>query len=141
MERPTIGGHIRELAEKSRKEQQPILNAMVHKWAGILRLRDWDITIEMVDKKDLSLEGVAGEISWNREHQHAEIRILDSSQLKADMIHPDIEETVIHELLHLHASPFDEFETGSAEYYALEVFINRVSQALYKLERSMEGDK
>lgn len=141
MERPTIGGHIRELAEKTREEQQPILNAMVQKWAKILRLQDWDITIEMVDKKDLTLGNVAGEISWNREHQHAEILILDPSQLKENMMETDIEETVIHELLHLHACPFDTFESETPEYYALELFINRVSQALYKLERSMKGDK
>lgn len=141
MERPTIGGHIRELAEQTRAEQQPILDAMVQKWARILRLQDWDITIAMVDKRDLSLENVAGEISWNREHQQAEIRIMDPSQRPADMMETDIEETVIHELLHLHACPFDTFEVDSAEYYALELFINRVSQALLKLERSMEGDK
>lgn len=138
MDRPTIGGHIRELGDKSRAEQQPILDAMVQKWAKILRLQDWDVTIRMVDKKDLTLEGVAGEISWNREHQQAEIQILDPSQIGANTVQADVEETIIHELMHLHASPFDEFESGTPEYYALELFINRVAQALYKLDRSVE---
>lgn len=141
MERPTIGGHIRELAEKTRAEKEKEMEQMVQKWARILRLQDWDINIRLMDEKDLTLDSVAGEVSWNREHQHGEIRILDPSQLRANMLETDIEETIIHEMLHLHASPFDTFEIGSPEYYALELFINRVSQALYKLDRSMKGDK
>lgn len=67
------------------------LEALMDKWQGILRLRDWDISLQIVKKE------------WRKS---GDIKI-DTSNKKAVMLINDnprctnLEELVIHELLHL----------------------------------------
>ena len=67
------------------------INEFLEKWQDILRLRDWDIRVVVVDK------------DWCKS---GDIKIDQTNKLAALMInqnleYPYLEEVVIHELLHL----------------------------------------
>jgi hypothetical protein len=63
----------------------------LNKWQNILRLRDWDVAIKMVEAKWRK----SGDIKIDLEDKKAVLLINQNSKCK------NIEELVVHELLHL----------------------------------------
>ncbi len=70
----------------------------VEKWQDILRLRDWDIIIQMVETPWRK----SGDIKYDRDDKKAVLLINQMPK------HTNIEGLVIHELLHLKLSGLDE---------------------------------
>lgn len=104
-------------------------------WQKVLRLEDWDVKVKLKRGRDLELGG-AGECGWTIEKKQALIKITDSADYPPDCIIPqDMERTLVHELLHLHFAPFDDFESGTAEDTATEQAIHFISCALVDLAR------
>ncbi|QUL99432.1 MAG: hypothetical protein IMF26_05150 [Candidatus Fermentithermobacillus carboniphilus] len=67
------------------------LKSLLAKWQDILRLRDWDIKVELMDSKWRK----SGDIEIDAEDKKAILLINESP--KSD----NLEELVVHELLHL----------------------------------------
>lgn len=83
------------------------LQKKLFEWQKRLRLQDWLITIEIVRERDFSMEGVLGEVHWVLEKKMAKIKIIDPIDYPPDSFEPqDMENTLVHELLHLHFAPF-----------------------------------
>ena len=108
------------------------LEEACREWQAILRLQDWDITAEIVRGKQMVERDDSGNVRWNDKHRIARISILDPVDHEGPEFvgELDHEETLVHELLHLHFAGLDhEDET------TFELAINRISEALVKLKR------
>lgn len=110
------------------------LNKMARKYQKVLGLQDWDVVVMLNDFRNM--DGNVGRVEWFIDHKRAVIEIADDKTLPPDLTFPyDQEETIVHELLHLHSAPFDTFEKESHENNALEVMINKLSSVIVKLKR------
>lgn len=104
-------------------------------WQQRLRLADWDIKFEIVPLRDMG-GTQCGMISWNLEHRIADIKVIHPDDYRKDARRPyDMEETLVHELLHIWVAPFDA-EEGTPEQLAQEQAINAIAAALIKLARA-----
>lgn len=116
------------LSDEQIKEKLP-------EWQKILRLQDWDVGVKLVRARDMG-EGNLGEVKTNSEHKRAEISLLDPvDHDPVRQISYDMEETLVHELLHLHFDPFlakDETSEATAQEQA----INAMATALVTLKRN-----
>lgn len=75
-------------------------------WQKRLRLQDWIIQVRIVREREMKLEGCQAEVSWTLENKTATIRMLDPLDYPPDSnIQQDMEDSLIHELLHLHLAP------------------------------------
>lgn len=113
---------------------QDELQALCHEWQGVLRLQDWDVKVFVVRKRDLSSGDVMGEISFTLPKKTAVISILDPVDYDPDIAWgQDQEQTLVHELLHLHMAPFDHSE--GLEHTAMEWAVDSIAKALVSLKR------
>lgn len=106
---------------------------MCAKWQEILRLQDWDVKTGIFRSRDMTLGG-EGECEWNLERKMASIRLMNPIDYpEGAMIPMDMENTLVHELLHLHFAPFFS-EDKSIEQ---EQAINAITDGLVKLSRKV----
>lgn len=111
-------------------------------WQKILRLQDWDVHVSIVRDSNMKLKDVNGECEWVLQTKQAHIRILDPIDYPEDTRWPqDMEQTLVHELLHLHFAPFDTHADGSLEHTSMEQAIDMIAGALLSLKRGGEGYK
>lgn len=111
-------------------------------WQKILRLQDWDVRVSVERASDMKLKHVNGECEWVLQTKQAHIRILDPIDYPQDTGWPqDMEQVLIHELLHLHFAPFDAFENNTHEHTSMEQAIDMIAGALLSLKRGGEGYK
>lgn len=116
------------------------LAQMLGFWMDILKLKEWDVKVKICRARDMQ-EGTAGTINWEVNHKDAFIRLLDPIDYPEDsMRDQDMEETLVHELLHLHFSTISENFGGGKnnEFYSLfeEQAICSIAAGLIKLHRS-----
>ncbi len=122
------------------------LNTLVREWIKRLRLTDWLVKARFAtneaDKKYLSPSAYAStKVSSGCKEALTIINKLDS--IDADALGcRDLEVTVVHELLHLHAESFDHFFNNKqskrpTEHYALEAMIELTALALVEAKRGV----
>lgn len=120
----------------------PDLEAMLLRWTPILRLQDW--TIRIVYKRHFDMaDGKGGTIGWCLRKKTAWIKVLDPQDYQPnpeESIPPDVELTVVHELLHLHFALVDDLFSGIKEDL-LEQSIHDISMALIALNRRGDAVK
>lgn len=77
-------------------------------WQERLRLQDWDIEASI--RRASEMEGeVVGSVSWSLSRKQASISILDQNDYPDDrMGYRDMENDLIHELIHIHLAPIHE---------------------------------
>ncbi|WP_160112318.1 hypothetical protein [Salicibibacter kimchii] len=103
-------------------------------WQKILKLQDWDISIE---KKKMIGEDFEGNVQCFLESKEAFISILDEDYRPDDSLgEHDMEETLVHELLHLHLYPISEIAEDKPNYDLFEEqAINALAKAYVYLDR------
>lgn len=107
-------------------------------WRPRLRLMDWDVTLEVYGLKGWIALGrsayEAGNCAISASFGSARIRLLDPAAMPADIAPScrDVEDTIVHELLHL-MLPVRESDGTD---HAGELRINRVAQALVRERRA-----
>jgi hypothetical protein len=107
----------------------------VVKWQKILRLQDWTVAIKWGRSFDLP-HGKEATTRSSLSAKLAAVRILDPADYDPDSMAPqDIENTVVHELLHLHTWPFDHALADSLEARCVEQAIEAIATALVGLDR------
>ena len=112
---------------------QAQLQQWCEKWQKILRLRDWDVKIQLA--RGFKLTDKQGDVEWSKSQKTAAIRILEPVDYSPDLLTPqDAEQCVVHELLHLHFAPVDKFE--GVEDMLLEQAIDSIAWALVKCDRA-----
>lgn len=85
--------------------------ACLSEWQKRLFLEDWIIRVELVEKDDLELDNVSGEVDFEYTNKSAVIRIL--YKIDDDFISKMPHElTLVHELLHLKYNLIHPAESG-----------------------------
>lgn len=115
----------------------PPLTELTAKWQRILRLQDWTIRIVYKRHYDMA-DGKAGTVGWCVKKKTAWIDVLDPQDYQPNpdlSIPPDVELTVVHELLHLQFALVDDLSTGTKEDL-FEQAIHDISSALVNLDRA-----
>lgn len=102
------------------------LQRLVKKWQKTLRLQDWDIT---VGKPGVNPNGGIASVDGLDQYKAATIFFGPET---FEPRNAPVEETVIHELLHLHFNTFEEKSPSKAANRNLEQVINILSALLYK---------
>jgi hypothetical protein len=102
-------------------------------WQKLLRLADWDISVKVVPAMDMFSQGAWGTCRWELNGRTADIKLvtIEDSEKQRGMRPYSMEETLIHELLHLHIAPFQ--PEDESQDTAVEFAINAISGALFKL--------
>lgn len=122
------------LTEEQIKEKLP-------EWQKVLCLQDWGVKVKISRARELNGEGLLGQVKTNIEHRRAEISLLDPiDHDPVRQISYDMEETLVHELLHLHFDPFLA-KDGTPELTAQEQAINAIAVALVGLSRQLQREK
>jgi hypothetical protein len=113
-----------------------VTNEQVHDWLHLwqkrLHLEDWKIEVKVVRIWDLE-QGTLGHIDWSIPHKTATIKILNPAdyELPKDRIPPDMELSIVHELVHLHLSALP---LNKASRNAEEQVVSMIAEALVSLE-------
>jgi hypothetical protein len=108
------------------------LDQILRKWQKKLRLQDWELDIFYVDPEQFSKEGSCGEV---RAHVNRKIGVIGIGRPELilerdpDYCNHEIEDTIIHELLHLHLNPFTPFDDDLG-MLAVEQAIEAISRVL-----------
>ncbi|HYE58336.1 MAG TPA: hypothetical protein VD948_07505 [Rhodothermales bacterium] len=105
-------------------------------WQRQLRMLDWTFEARIVRRHEMSVASRIGEVFWNNHHKRARVSLLDPVDHDPTSVVPyDMEEVLVHEMIHplygKHTAP----ETDGAAYDAMEVSINMLAQALVRLAR------
>ena len=103
-------------------------------WQRLLRLQDWNITVNVKRRYQMSDPGAIGLCIRYTDSKDADIDILsvqDISAYKGD--DADYELTLVHELLHVHFA-FMNNDEGHARQQE-ELIVSTLSRALVKLNR------
>jgi hypothetical protein len=112
------------------------LTSIKREWQKLLRLQDWKIKIRFATDEELEeatgVEAV-GACHSSPETREAQILIADVSVLEEGDRQRDVENTIVHELLHVHFAPFQsDHEAVKLQH---EQAIEPITDALLKLKR------
>jgi hypothetical protein len=116
-------------------------------WQKVLRLQDWDVEVRIVRQRDMA-HGGAAELRTSSPYRAAVLTLRDPIDFKpSESIYDgrmrDMEDSIVHELLHLHtrdlnlpvAAPDDE---STPIEVAHERCIDAISAAMITLERQAD---
>jgi hypothetical protein len=117
------------------------------RWQKILRLQDWQITTEICRSWNMPSGGATGTCQRVPARKVANIKILDGSDYSPDFhFDPNHEQTMVHELIHLHTyyiepkAGADEFDPACAVHDSMEVLVDAMAGALLALDRQARGN-
>lgn len=108
------------------------LSKVASKWQKILRLQDWEVTIDYYRARDFANADALGECTFNINSREGFIKILHPTDYDGDY---DLEWIVVHELLHLHFADW----TAKNNYecpVSGEQAIDSIAQALTRLNKA-----
>lgn len=112
------------------------LRELLGYWQPLLRLQDWEITLEVADGLAWARAGLSphtvGTCRQNDAHGWAQIRLLRAADIPEHIVPAclDLEQTLVHELLHLliPVAPAGADAVG-------ELSINKIAGALVRQRR------
>lgn len=116
------------------------LERMCRFWQRKLRLADWRVTIRYASGEEFG-DDSQGRNYWNDHSRTAEIWVLSPDDYNAgnypNNAAQDIEDTVVHELIHLHLVAWNT-DRKPAEERCQEQAIEAITGALVALKRRMK---
>jgi hypothetical protein len=124
-----------EITEQTPQVTETHLRRLLRYWQRRLRLADWKCSIRFAPKTEL--KDCQGKNEHNENARTSEILVLNPADYDPNeypgKIPQDVEDTVVHELLHLHFSWFK--PRNKAEEIMLEQAIESIAGALIALKR------
>ena len=108
------------------------LRSLCTYWQKVLRLQDWDVVIKFRRIFDMQ-PGTMGTVDWTLETKKAIVNILEPTDFSNNDFEFDVEEVVVHELLHLHFC--DKAEENNGCPISVEQGIDALAGAFVKLNR------
>lgn len=118
--------------------QEQLQEKLVY-WQEKLRLQDWILSVRIVRAKEMNAE-YAAQVNWVLSKKMASIYILDQIDYPDDcMGERDMENDLVHELLHLHFAPLSDHFSNNSDIYSTfeEQAIESISFGLIEAERSV----
>ena len=111
------------------------LQEKLKQWQERLRLQDWIVKVKIVRQREMQADR-QGEVEFNVHNKVAMIKIIDPIDYD-DWDKQDMEDTLVHELLHLHLSGISlHFGKNNDVYEMLEEqAIESIAHGLIKAER------
>lgn len=116
---------------KGGKLNQEKVQKCARMWADSIGLKDWRIEVRVLPKPD---DNVLGRCQITVERKIAAISIYEWTPVQNDAIEEDLEETIVHELLHIHTQPIVHLK-GDGKSLAEEQAVECLSVALVQLSR------
>ena len=117
-------------------KNQKQLNKALKKWKKILRLQEWDITAQISRAMHFNLEGVQGENRITLVSKQAMILLLDPIDYPDYSSFPqDMEQTLVHELLHCTMAELEPSDEDSLEYTVWHSTIDTLAKAFVAANR------
>lgn len=106
------------------------LQEKLKEWQKRLRLQDWIITAKIKRGRDLSNDSQAN-VHYVLPKKMATISIMDPIDYPPDsMVPQDMEDSLVHELLHLHFAPISDDDDDDKYYTAMEQMIESIASGL-----------
>jgi hypothetical protein len=113
---------------------RPSLETFVDKWKTRLRVADWQLTASYAHQHQFSSVGAEAQCNWQSQLKRAQLLVLEPDEYHDEQGFPqDIEESVVHELLHLHFAAID--DTTGLKGTVFEQAIECIATALVALDR------
>ena len=121
-----------------------VMRSLCREWQERLGLLHWHINLR-IERHFNMPDNIWGNCSWTLSTLKATIKILHPEDYDPDLEgldERDMEQILVHEILHLHFAPFDETPKDSDGNFASsrgimqEQAIEQISQALVNLKRS-----
>lgn len=110
------------------------LQTACEEWQKRLRLQDWIVKATISRSSDMK-NGTQGHVNWVLQKKMATITVIDPIDYPTDSMHQqDMEQTLVHELLHLHFAPFDD-EVDTPKEVAIEQATDCIAFSLINLHR------
>lgn len=106
-------------------------------WQEKLRLQDWIIEVNIKRLRDMGIEALAN-VNWSLNKKMATISILDPIDYPPDCMGTrDMENDLVHELLHLHFAPINDHFNDENNIYSTfeEQAIESITSGLISVER------
>lgn len=106
-------------------------------WQKVLRLQDWNIYARIVRGYEMENPNAMAHINVVYCNKSAIIRIMDPIDYEPDIVTPqDMEQSLVHELLHIHLWALNDDDTHNEMEQAIEA----MSMALVQLERGKQRE-
>jgi hypothetical protein len=107
-------------------------------WQEILRLQDWDVPLRVCRSYAMKREDCLAYIEVYENKREAHITFLDPSDYDPDgWPQEELEQSLIHELIHLHLWAFNP-EEDTPQWTAMEQAVHSLAQAVYRLGQFKE---
>lgn len=105
-------------------------------WQKRLRLNDWIVKVEIARQREFSTSDRLGEVTFNIHTKTALIKILNPVDYD-DWDKQDMENTLVHELLHLHFAYIHYHFGKNSDFYEMfeEQAIESIASGLISAER------
>jgi hypothetical protein len=113
------------------------LRQRVEIWKERLKLQGWSVSVVVSRESDLR-PGTLGNIHWDSDKKTAVIRVLGSSDghdLPAPVALSAMEDTIVHELIHLELASLPKTDTSRSDE---EFAVNHLAEALLELDRKTQ---
>lgn len=119
---------------------QKQLDAALAYWQKVLRLQDWDIEAKLVTPGDAGY-GSEGTCLINVRHKCASIKVMNDKHRTAVGYsgEADNEDTLVHELLHIHLELMAPDDDGSLDYELFEQTVDVLADCFVKLKRQLSN--
>jgi hypothetical protein len=115
------------------------LTTLCIEWQKILSLQDWRMVVRIKRMRDMP-EGMQGSVNITWTRKEAVISILDPIDYPLDCTwEQDMEQVLVHELLHLHYAEDKDVDEDDERHIALEQGIQMTAWALVDLKRGKAG--
>lgn len=120
-----------EIIETPTLQQQ--MQAKCLDWQKRLRLADWNIGVRVVPAMEMERPDLRGCIEWHTHEKAATISLVhpDDATRQGGIVPYIIEDTLLHELLHLHLLGWQ--TDSDRELAELEFAINAIAGCIYEL--------
>lgn len=117
-------------------EQQ--MNKKLEYWKTLLGLDSWDIKFTFKRQRDLG--DSQARVSWTLEKSAAVIGMVCHEDYDNERFPQDMEQSLVHELLHVKCATFDNFEEGSLQDVMHEQYIDSMAKILVTMDRGRRGE-
>jgi hypothetical protein len=112
------------------------MQARCEYWQKVLRLQDWNIVVSIVSALEMDSPRAWGQNHWFSHEKVSKIKLVtpEDAAKQGGMVQYIPEETLVHELLHLHLASWE--TEGDLELAQMEFAINAIAHALFTLHMS-----